>query len=177
MYQAAFRVHIQDMLYKSWQYANKISYFFSCAVVRHQQCWFWGWSEEKDTFYSATQNLNLRERFSLLVSSQSNGLFHTTADENPHLKFGSLMVLEAALTHPPAPTSCVRRGHRVLVLASSQWQHGEQPAILLWTEGGSWGNFKVFLYFHLYCSSRSPAEFACTLWILKAMLLFHWMLS
>lgn len=34
MYQAAFRVHIQDMLYKSWQYANKISYFFSHAVVR-----------------------------------------------------------------------------------------------------------------------------------------------
>lgn len=35
MYQAVFRVHIQDMLCKSWQYANKISYFFSHAVVKN----------------------------------------------------------------------------------------------------------------------------------------------
>lgn len=72
------------------------------------------------------------------------------------------MLLETSLTHPSCSMSCVRRGHRVLVLASSQWQHGKQPAILLWTGGGSWENFRVLLYFHLYYSPRSPAEFACT---------------
>lgn len=163
VYQAAFRVHIEDMLYKSWPYANKISYFFSHAVVRQQQCCLWGWAEEKKTpFIELQQNLNLRKHFSFLVSSQSNGLSHTTVDENPHLKFDSLMVLEAALSHPPAPVSCVRRGHRVLVLASSPWQHGKQPVILLWMGGGSWENVTVSLYFHLSCSSRSLAEFACT---------------
>lgn len=136
--------------------------FSCCCKKRHQQCCLWGWSEEEDTFYSATWNLNLRERFSFLVPSQSNGISHTTVDENPHLKFDSLMVLEAALTHLPVPISCARRGHTVLVLASSQGQHGKQPVILLWTGGGSWGNVTVFLYFHLYCSSRCLAEFACT---------------
>lgn len=116
----------------------------------------------KGTFYSPLWNINLRCFSSMLPSPQSHGPSHTTVGEDLHLKFDSLMLLETSLTHPSCPMSCIRRGHRVLVLASSQWQHGEQPAILLWTGGGSWGNFRVLLYFHLYYSPRSPAEFPCT---------------
>lgn len=72
------------------------------------------------------------------------------------------MLLETPLTHPSCPMSCVRRGHRVLALASSQGQCGEQPAILLRTAGGSCENFRVLPYSHLYQGPRSPAELART---------------
>lgn len=181
IYQAAFRVHIQDMLYKSWQYANKISSFFSYAVVRNDtnNVVYGGDQKKKNTFYSATRNLNLRHRFSFLVSVQSNGLSHTTVDENPHLKFDSLIVLEAALTHPPSsPSELCQKG-------SQSTGAGQQPVTAWRAASHSAVNSRGFLR-EFYSFSVFPPllqlKISCrvcmySLWILKAMLFFHWMLS
>lgn len=52
MYHAAFREHIQDMLQKSWQYSNEISYFLSHAVVRKDtsNIVYWGDQKKKTPF-------------------------------------------------------------------------------------------------------------------------------
>lgn len=151
--------------------------FSCCCKKRHQQCCLWGWSEEEDTFYSATWNLNLRERFFPgSISEQRNFPHHSRWEST--FKIWFINGARSSINSSSSPYKLCQKG-------SHSTGAGQQPGTAWQAASHSAMNWRGFLR-ECYSFSVFPPllqlKMSCrvcmySLWIPKAMLLFHWMLS